>query len=107
MTQRRQEVCKGARNIMNKIGHHKNILLLGDFNIDLFKDSTLSASLSRLSHTTNLTNIIKDATRVTATSSSSIDLAHIYSHLQRNWRSKKQEMGKFFCVETKSEIDKA
>ena len=61
--------------MMTSFSHRKNVLLLGDFNIDLFKDSSLVAALERAMYTNNLTNMIKEATRITETSSTLIDLA--------------------------------
>ena len=61
--------------MMTSFSHRKSVLLLGDFNIDLFKDSSLVAALERAMYTNNLTNMIKEATRITETSSTLIDLA--------------------------------
>ena len=60
---------------MNQFGHRKNIILMGDINIDLLKDSSLSATLKRSLYTYNLTNVIKDPTRITPKSQTLIDLA--------------------------------
>ena len=53
----------------------KNILILGDLNIDLLKPSTMSSQLKRLMYSSNFTNVIQDATRITAISSTLNDVA--------------------------------
>ena len=64
-------------SIIDKINHRKNFLLLGDLNIDLSdkQRSASSLALRRILFTQNLTNVIKDYTRITPKSKTLIDHA--------------------------------
>ena len=62
--------------ILNNICHRSNILLMGDFNIDLSKVNTpLSNDLKQMLAGANLSNVIKNHTRITDHSRTLIDLA--------------------------------
>ena len=63
--------------IVEKVCHRRNVLLLGDLNIDLSRDksSPLAVQLRRILYTQNLTNVIKDPTRINNKSSTLIDHA--------------------------------
>jgi len=62
--------------VLDIICHRANILLLGDFNIDLSKANTpLSTEFKQILAAANLTNIIRNHTRITDKSKSLIDLA--------------------------------
>ena len=62
--------------ILNDICHRSNILLIGDFNIDLSdNDKTLTRDFKQLLAGQNLVNHIKDYTRITDSSKTLIDLA--------------------------------
>ena len=67
---------KAFATVLEKISHRKNLILLGDFNIDLSNENApLVAPMKQTLQTFNLTNTIKYPTRITATSSTQIDLA--------------------------------
>ena len=61
--------------ILEKFATRTNIILLGDFNIDLKKEFSLKNDFIRLISRFNLTNLIKQYTRITENSKSLIDLA--------------------------------
>lgn len=65
---------KNFESITNRISHRKNILILGDLNIDFLKPSTALASLKRILYSSNLSNLISDATRITPSSNTLIDV---------------------------------
>ena len=62
--------------ILNDICHRSNILLIGDFNIDLSNcDKALTRDFTETLVSHNLINHIKDYTRITYSSKTLIDLA--------------------------------
>ena len=62
--------------IIKDICHRSNILLLGDFNIDLFdSDKPLTRTFKQILAEYNLVNVIREYTRITASSKSLIDHA--------------------------------
>ena len=65
------------RKIAEKFCHRSNVLLLGDFNIDLSADqeSQQTRHFKQTLYELNLTNVIKNYTRVTDRSKTLIDLA--------------------------------
>ena len=62
--------------IIKDICHRSNILLLGDFNIDLFdSDKPLTRTFKQILAEYNLVNVIREYTRITVSSKSLIDHA--------------------------------
>lgn len=59
---------------LENIGHRANILILGDFNVDLSKVNTMSNDFKQILHSVNLTNIITKYTLITDKSMTMIDL---------------------------------
>ena len=51
--------------VLENIGHIANILILGDFNVDLSKVNFMSNDFKHMLHAMNLTNIIEKHTRIT------------------------------------------
>ena len=69
------------RMVLENIGHRANILILGDFNVDLSKVYSISNDFKHMLHAMNLTNIIKKDTRITDKSKTLIDLALSLIHI--------------------------
>lgn len=61
---------------------NKNIIIGGDLNVNFLKESKLKRSISNLFHTYNFKQIVKEATRVTANSSSCLDV--IFTNFNNN-----------------------
>lgn len=62
--------------ILNKISHRNNILLIGDFNIDMFDNNkALTKDFKQTLDRHNLVNVIRTHTRITESSKTLIDLA--------------------------------
>ena len=69
-----KQFIKNIESVLNIIHHRKNILLMGDLNIDLAKENLpLTISLNKTLNNFNLTNTIRSFTRVTKRSSTLID----------------------------------
>ena len=69
-----KQFIKNIESVLNIIHHRKNILLMGDLNIDLAKENLpLTISLNKTLNNFNLTNTIRSFTRVTERSSTLID----------------------------------
>lgn len=69
-----KQFIKNIDSVLNTIHHRKNILLMGDLNIDLAKENLpYTISLNKILNNFNLTNTIRSFTRVTKRSSTLID----------------------------------
>ena len=64
------------KELTTAVNYNSDVILVGDFNIDLLKSNRKPLKWQSLLETYNLHQIIKEATRVTADSSTLID--HIY-----------------------------
>ena len=60
----------------------KEIIVLGDFNINVLNESSSSNSWHQVTHSFNLTQFVKKPTRITTKSETLID--HAYSNTPEN-----------------------
>ena len=80
------------QKMLENITQRANVLILGDFNIDLSKVSNMSKDFIQILHSVNLSNIITKYTRITDKSKTLIDLA-IASDISKVVQSGTYEIG--------------
>ena len=75
-------INKFENNIERAISDNREIILLGDFNFNLFQEHSATKSWKRLINVLNFQQLINKPTRVTDISETLID--HVYSNMPKN-----------------------
>lgn len=68
-----------VKGVLHELGADVNIMLVGDFNIDLSTHTRSSKELKAMSDELNLKQLVNQPTRITRSSSTIID--HIYTNI--------------------------